>query len=124
MRFAWLLLFAAFSQAATLTLDPPVIYDCTGTFGKATVRWKDASGPVQVVVGSAKAVFTGVSGTSGSAETGTWVGDGLEFRLVNQKGEVEALTTAHVECGAQNVPANGLVSSSFFPLQPGNTWTF
>src|SRR3954465_10676695 len=98
-----LLLPASGCQAATLTLYPPVIYDCAGTFGKATVRWKDAKGPVQVVVGSAQAVFTGVSGTSGSAETGTWVGDGLEFRLVNQEGEVEALTTAHVECNAQNV---------------------
>ena len=107
MRPAMLLLLAVSSQAASLTIDPPVIYDCTGTVGKATVRWKDASGPVQVLVGPSQAQFTGVSGTSGSAETGKWVGDGLEFRLVNQKGEVEALTTAHVDCDA-HVNANGL----------------
>ncbi|MEO5925909.1 MAG: hypothetical protein ABIR70_18970 [Bryobacteraceae bacterium] len=122
MRYA-LLLLALSAQAATLTIEPLVIYDCTGTVGKATVRWKDASGPVQVLVGSSQAVFTGLSGTSGSAETGTWVGDGLEFRLVNQKGEVEALTTAHVECDAR-VPANGLVSESYFPLQVGNRWIY
>jgi hypothetical protein len=123
MRYA-LLLLAASTQAATLTVDPPVIYDCTGTFGKATVRWEGGSGPMQVLVGPSRAAFTGVGDTSGSAETGTWVGDGLEFRLVNQKGEVEALTVARVACDARDVPANGLVNESFFPLQPGNTWTY
>jgi len=117
MRLA-LFALALSSQAATLTIDPPVIYDCTGTFRKATVRWKDASGPVQVLVGPSRAVFTGIGDTSGAAETGTWVGDGLEFRLVNQRGETEALTVAHVACGAQSAP------ESYFPLQPGNTWTY
>ncbi len=124
MRYALLLLSVVPLHAATLTIEPAVIYDCTGTFAKATVRWKGASGPVQVLVGPSQVAFTGLSDTSGTAETGTWVADGLEFRLVNQRGEVEALSTAHVACGADEVPANGLVSNSYFPLQPGNTWTY
>jgi hypothetical protein len=123
MRYAFLLL-ALSAQAATLTLEPPVIYDCTGTFGKATVRWKDASGQVQVLVGPSRAVFTGFGDTSGSAETGTWVGDGLQFELVNRRGVVEASAMARVACDARNIPGNGLVGDNFFPLETGNTWTY
>ena len=124
MRTACLLLFTISSYGAILTVDPPVIYDCTGTFGKATVRWKGASGPAQVLVGPSRVPFTGLGDTSGSAETGTWIADGLEFRLVNQRGDVEAVATARVACGSPAVTANGLISDSFFPLQPGNTWTY
>jgi hypothetical protein len=124
MRFAPFLLVLVSAQAASLTIDPPVIYDCNGTHGKATVRWKGASGPVQLLVGPSRAVFTGYGDTSGSAETGTWVGDGLEFQLVNPQGAVEALAVARVQCNAAQSPANGIVSESFFPLEPGNQWIY
>ena len=124
MRAAFLLLLTISAHAATLEIDPPVIYDCTGTFGKAAVRWKDASGPVQLLVGPSQAVFTGFGNTSGAAETGTWVGDGLAFRLVNQRGIVEALAFARVECDAGLTPANGIVSESYFPLEVGNQWIY
>lgn len=123
MRIA-LLLFALSSQAATLTIDPPVIYDCNGTFGKGTLRWKEASGPVQLVVGPSRVVFTGFGDTSGSADTGTWVGDGLEFRLVNARGAVEAIAVAHVACSRGPTAANGMVTDSYFPLETGNTWVY
>ncbi len=124
MRYAILLFLTIPSQAATLSISPPVIYDCTGSVGKATIRWKDASGPVQLLVGPAKAVFTGFGGTSGSAETGTWVSEGLEFRLVNPKGDVEANLVARVQCNTTSASANGLVSESFFPLETGNQWMY
>lgn len=124
MRYALFGLLIIQAQAATLVIDPPVIYDCTGTVGKATVLWKDASGPVQLRVGASRAVFTGFGDTSGSAETGTWVSNGLEFRLVNPRGTVEALAFARVECDATLTPGNGIVSESYFPLEVGNQWTY
>jgi hypothetical protein len=123
MRLA-LFLLPCVTSAATLTINPPVIYDCTGPYGKATPEWSGASGPVSVVVGPGNAPMTGVSGTSGKAETGNWVGDGLEFRLVNQQGVIEALAVAKVLCGATNDPGNRIVSSSYVPLEVGNTWTY
>jgi hypothetical protein len=53
-----------------------------------------------------------------------WVGDGLEFRLVNQRGDVEALGVAHVNCNARDTSGNGVISNSYFPLEPGNTWIY
>ncbi len=124
MRLVLPLLLSVCAHAATLTIDPPVIYDCTGSVGKATVRWQGAIGPVQLVVGSANGLFASSDQTSGAAETGTWVSDGLEFRLIGRQGALEALAVARVRCNTPQVPGNGLVSESYFPLEPGNTWIY
>jgi hypothetical protein len=124
MRLVLLFSVAVLSSAATLTINPPVIYDCTGPFGKATLRWTGAAGPVQVVVGPSRVVMTGFAGTSGSAETGLWVSNGLEFRLVNASGAVEAASVAQVRCNAGDLAANGIVGSSYFPLDVGNMWVY
>ncbi|MEO8100006.1 MAG: hypothetical protein ABI811_20065 [Acidobacteriota bacterium] len=123
MRVALLLTVLGVTHGATLTLTPPVIYDCSGPHGKASLSWS-ASGPVRLVVGPANIPMTNLGGTSGSAETGTWVSDGLEFRLLNASGGVEALAVAKVRCNAGDLPANGIVSNSFFPLEVGNTWIY
>lgn len=124
MRCAFVLLFAIATQAATLTLHPPVIYDCSGPVGKASLEWIGATGPVTVIIGPQRIPMTGLEGPSGSAETGLWVSDGLEFRLLSTSGAVEALAIAKVQCNAGNAAANGIVGTSFFPLEVGNTWVY
>ena len=97
-RLFFLVSYAA--SAATLTLTPAVMFDCTQGFGTTNVTWSGAAGPVQVVVGAPPAgiAFTALTGPSGQASTGPWVSDGLTFYLVDQSGAVQASATAHVNC--------------------------
>ncbi|MEP6961724.1 MAG: hypothetical protein ABI995_06590 [Acidobacteriota bacterium] len=124
MRLFLLLTIALSASGATLTISPPVIYDCAGTFGKASLSWTGGSGPVRLVVGPANVPMTNLDKTFGLADTGTWVSDGLEFRLLNASGAVEALAVAKVRCTGADVPANGLIGRSYFPLEVGNTWVY
>jgi hypothetical protein len=112
--------------AATLTITPPTIYDCQNGYATAALTWSGASGPVQIhVLQPAGSALTGFNDPSGSTTTGNWVGDGLQFFLVNQAGIVEATATAHVSCGGTPQTLDqGLQGGSYFPLQIGNTWVY
>ena len=117
---------ALLPAAATLTLSPPIIYDCTDTLGQATVTWSGASAPVQIRVETPQGpALTGFNPPSGSATTGNWVRDGLMFFLVDQQGNVQASVAARVQCGGTpNTLDQGLQGGSFLPLQLGNTWVY
>jgi len=72
------------NAAATLTANPNPILSST-VVGVTTLSW---SGPcynqLEIRVGSANGQqFTGQNGPSGSAQTGDWVSNGLQFFLVN-----------------------------------------
>jgi hypothetical protein len=125
MRLALYLLIATVAtNAATLALDPPVIYDCAGSVGKATIRWTGAAAGSRIEIGPGRALFSQPHASSGSMATEAWVSDGLEFRLTTADGGVQATVVAQVACGTRNVPANGLVTESYFPLQIGNRWVY
>jgi hypothetical protein len=112
--------------AATLTLSPAVAYECSNNDAVLTATWSGASGPVQVhVIKPDGPAFTALSDPSGSAMTGPWVTDGMQFFLVNQNGGVEATATATVRCGSTvRTIETGLAGGSYFPLQLGNTWVY
>lgn len=124
MRLVLPLLGSLICSAASFTIDPPVIYDCNGSVGKAILRWNGVPGHIRILVGPERALFAESSEATGSAETGTWVGDELEFRLVSDRLDTELMARAQVRCNAQNVPANGITSESFYPLEVGNTWIY
>jgi hypothetical protein len=121
-----LFLFAALTSAATLTVTPPFISDCTNGLATATINWSGATGLVQIVVGKLPGiVMTGLLGASGSAVTGPWVTDGLPFYLIDQAGNIEASATAQVSCGSTpRTIDQGLSGGSYFPLAFGNTWVY
>jgi hypothetical protein len=117
---------AALTSAATLTVTPPFISDCTNGQATATINWSGATGLIQIVVGKLPGiVMTGLLGASGSALTGPWVTDGLTFYLVDQAGAVEAQAAAQVSCGSTpRTIDQGLAGGSYFPLAVGNTWVY
>lgn len=120
------LLSAASGWSATLTIAPSTIYDCHNGNGTAVLTWDGASGPVQIRVGKPGGTpLNGFAGTSGSATTGNWVNNGLQFFLVSQAGIIEAAATAQVSCGSTANTFNlGLQGGSYFPLQVGNQWVY
>lgn len=59
--------------------------------------------------------MTGDEPAIGSAESGFWVTDGMEFSLSGPNGAVLARVKATVRCGS---------SGPWWPLDPGNEWTF
>jgi hypothetical protein len=120
------LLIAASALPATLTITPPVIFDCQDGAGVAQLDWSGASGPVQIrLMQPDGPMMTGFGDPSGSATTGAWVTDGLKFFLVNERGAVEAAVFARVSCGGTVRTVDpGLESGSYFPLQIGNTWIY
>ncbi len=126
MKHALLFFLPALLPAATLTLSPPVAYECTNNEAVLTVTWSGASGPVQVhLLRPDGPALTALADPSGSTMTGPWVGDGLQFYLVNQAGGVEAQATASVRCGATaRTIDTGLAQGSYFPLSAGNTWVY
>jgi hypothetical protein len=69
--------------------------------------------------------MTGLTNPSGTAMTGQWVSDGLQFFLVDEAGIVEATATAKVRCGGSaRTIETGLAGGSYVPLQVGNTWVY
>jgi hypothetical protein len=119
-------LCACLARGATLTISPSAIYDCQNGYASAVLTWSGASGPVQIhLLKPDGPALTGFNDPSGSTTTGNWVGDGLQFFLVNQSGITEATATAHVSCGGTAGTLNqGLQGGSYFPLQIGNTWVY
>jgi hypothetical protein len=111
---------------ATLIISPATIYDCLGGNATATLTWSGASGPVDVrVLKPDGPSMTGTTDPSGSATTGNWVSDGMQFFLVNQSGIAEAVVTAKVRCGSSaRTIETGLAGGSYVPLQVGNTWVY
>jgi hypothetical protein len=123
---AGLFLASSAFSAATLTINPSTLYDCSSGEATATINWSGASGPVDVrVLQHDGPSFTGTVNPSGSATTGPWVSDGMQFFLVNQSGITEATATARVRCGGSAKTIDqGLGGGSYFPLQVGNTWVY
>ena len=127
LRFPVLLVaLSASLHGAIFTITPETIYTCSNGLGHATVAWSDASGPVQVRIGSAQGPpLTSFETTSGSSTTGDSVADRMTFYLVNQQGGVEGTVAASVRCGSTaETPEQGLRNGSYFPLQVGNTWVY
>ncbi|HLK20571.1 MAG TPA: hypothetical protein VKT81_16565 [Bryobacteraceae bacterium] len=126
MKFAWLLVLSMPGWSATLTITPSTIYDCHNSEGTAVLTWSGASGPVQIhALKPDGPAVNGFAGTSGTATTGNWVSNGLQFFLVNRAGIIEASATAQVFCGATANTLNaGLQGGSYFPLQVGNQWVY
>ncbi len=124
IRLLFLVVGSAWS--ATLTITPPVIFDCQDGAGLAQLDWTGAAAPVQIrLVDPDGPAMTGFGDSPGSARTGTWVTDGLKFLLVDQAGAVLASATAQVRCGGTVRTIDpGLQSGSYFPLQVGNTWIY
>ena len=119
-------LAAGFALSATLTITPAVIFDCQDDRGMAHLTWTGASGLVQIrLITASGPAMTGFDSPTGTADSGLWVTDGMQFLLVNQSGTVEASATAHVSCGGTVRTIDpGLQSGSYFPLQVGNTWIY
>jgi hypothetical protein len=120
------LLAAGSALPASLTINPPVIFDCQYGLGAAQLTWSGATGAVQIrVLQPDGPPLTGFGGASGSATTGTWVTDGMKFLLVNDAGMVQASATAHVNCGGTvRTIDTGIAGASYLPLQVGNTWVY
>lgn len=106
MRLLAVLCSALLSAASSIRLDPPC--------GAARVRvtW-DSEGRAPVRVLAAGNAMTGDEPAAGSAETGDWVTEGMEFQLVDGSGAV--LASAAVRCAT---------TGSIWPLQAGNEWHF
>jgi hypothetical protein len=119
-------LTATVCGAATLTITPPVIFDCSNGLATATLTWSGATGPVEITVGQPNGTaLTGFASPSGSTITGNWVIDGMTFYLVDQAGLTEASAVAQVSCGGTpRTIDQGLSNGSYFPLAVGNTWVY
>jgi hypothetical protein len=128
MRRLVLVFWAACAvRAATLTISPPLIFDCQDGAAVAQISWSGASGPVAVRINAPDgAVVTGFGDPSGSVTAaGPWITDGMKFFLVNQAGVAEATAVAHISCGSTVRTIDvGLQGGSYFPLQVGNTWVY
>jgi hypothetical protein len=109
-----------------MTISPVIIHDCIDGHAAATLTWSGATGPVDLhVIKAGGPSMTGLTGPSGTAMTGQWVSDGLQFFLVDQSGIVEATATAKVRCGGSaRTIETGLAGGSYVPLQVGNTWVY
>jgi len=76
----------------------PITLAPGATLGKTTLYW-NAPGYSQMViqVGSTRTNMTGTLGSSGSADTGTWITNGMPFYLVDKvSGRTVAALTAQV----------------------------
>jgi hypothetical protein len=92
----------------TLTANPnPIIVPAGKAVGPTTLTW-NAPGfdHVEIFIGAdLKAAMTGELPSRGSAPTGNWLSNGLEFFLVdNSTGQVIAHTTVNVVQSGQPVP--------------------
>jgi hypothetical protein len=87
------------AQMASLTASPNPIGVAAGvTVGATTISW-NAPGHASVAIhlGSASGAVFATGGSSGWAQTGTWVSDGMQFVLVDgSTSAVLATTVAHL----------------------------
>src|SRR4051794_26337334 len=97
---------AAYAQNPTLSATPPlsispdIITRCVAGNGRATLTW-NSGGPgfVQIRVGGPNGVpMTGLELSTGMAQTGDWVSNGLVFSLMSDAGAELARVTAKVSC--------------------------
>src|SRR5215831_17502494 len=126
MKLALIVAAAAIgAYGATFTISPAINYECTDGQATASFTWSDAPGPVEIhVLRPDGPSMTGMLDTQGTATSGNWVKDGMQFFLVSS-GAVVAQVTAQVRCGATpRTVDQGLANGSFFPLKVGNTWIY
>ncbi len=87
------------AQAASLAASPNPIGVAAGvTVGATTISW-NAPGHASVAIhlGSASGAVFATGGSSGWAQTGTWVSEGMQFVLVDgSTSAVLATTVAHL----------------------------
>jgi hypothetical protein len=85
----------ATSSAATLTANPdPILVAPGAAAGETTLSWNaPGSGSVEVHVGSATGALFAEGGSTGSAQTGDWVSNGLVFVLVDGMTHATLTTT-------------------------------
>lgn len=82
VKFAILLTSWVSLYGATMTISPVIIHDCIDGHAAATLTWSGATGPVDLhVIKAGGPSMTGLTGPSGTAMTGQWVSDGLQFFL-------------------------------------------
>ncbi len=110
------------SAPASISANPNPIPVATGvTVGQTTISWNaPGSSSVEVHVGSATGVLFGVGGSTGSAQTGDWVSNGMVFVLVD--------ATTHATLGSTTVtlgPSGGTptitANPNPIPVAPGVT---
>ncbi len=121
-----LCLAASFAGAASLSISPGTIVDCSYGRGQATLLWSHTA-PVRILVGDRNGTaLTGfMPPPSGSATTGPWVSDGMVFVLVDEAGNELARATAKVSCGGSASAVDAaLRAGGYFPLAVGNQWVF
>jgi hypothetical protein len=114
-----LLLAACLHAQPALRLDPAVATDCRDGYAMLKVSWAGA-GVDGVTVFAGSFPVSGAEPARGSLDTGWWVSDGMEFRLLAPNGATLAQARAAVRCGAQ-LRAPG---PSWWPLAVGNEWRF
>jgi hypothetical protein len=128
MRLAFLYLVVCSAPAQILSISPTVITQCTNGLGKATLSWNSLiNTQVQVrVLTHDGTPMTGLEPPNGSAETGDWVRDGMEFFLVNPAGVELDQIIARVNCGGtpDTTTAAFTAQPIYFPMQLGNRWVF
>jgi hypothetical protein len=80
---------------ATITASPnPITVAAGATAGQTTISWSAAgSSAVEVHVGSATGTLFTTGGSTGSAQTGNWVGNGMQFFLVDATTHQTLATT-------------------------------
>jgi hypothetical protein len=99
-----------------LTIAPNPIRTCTNGLGRATLSWNiPGAGQLSLRVNSPTGAEMGKFPERGSAETGDWVTDGMEFFLVDTAGRTVARATARLECGSQ--PEQASLTASPNPIQ-------
>lgn len=111
-----------------LTISPAVITDCRSGLGHATLAWNAPAGArVQIRIGNRNGTpMTAVTESTGSAETGDWVTDGMVFVLAGSDGYEYARVTARLNCGG-SIDTTGAAltaSSAYLPLSVGNQWVY
>lgn len=108
------------------TIEPTVITDCRDGLGRATLRWNDPAGrQLQVRVNGLNGTpLTGYD-SSGAAETGYWVTNGMTFLLVDGGGRQLGQVTARVACSTISPALQAaLASQPYLPLEVGNQWVY
>lgn len=125
--FLFILSAGLAASAASLSISPALITDCSNGLGKATLTWDNGSAAtVQVRVGSREGTpFTGWAESPGSAETGYWVTNGMLFLLFDASGVELARVAAKLNCGGSPDPSDpAFAQGAYFPMQAGNRWTY
>jgi hypothetical protein len=105
----------------TLTASPSTIVPPNGSpLGQTTLSW-DAPGHagVEVRVGSSTGTVLAAGGSTGSANTGYWVSDGMTFYLVDESTlAVIASTVVHVNQDGASTVSPGDIGSPIIYLNP------